>query len=74
MQPVQCRICHATALVRSQAELNAFNAAHAHRDQYMGLGDVIASGIKKVFGIKPCGGCEQRRQSLNNFAPRVWRR
>jgi hypothetical protein len=56
--------------------MDDFQMAHAHRPErlYMGLGDVVAAGIKKVLGIKPCGGCQQRQQALNSLAPRVWPR
>lgn len=32
-----------------------------------GLGDVIRR-ITEAFGVKPCGGCEQRQQALNRWA------
>jgi hypothetical protein len=75
MPQVQCPVCRVRAVVNNQGELQGFQRAHSHHQpQYMGLGDVVASGIKKIFGIKPCGGCQQRQQALNNFAPRVWRK
>jgi hypothetical protein len=33
-----------------------------------GFGDTIAS-ITKWFGIQPCGGCERRREMLNEWLP-----
>jgi len=33
-----------------------------------GLGDTIAK-ITKAVGIKPCGGCEKRREKLNALLP-----
>jgi hypothetical protein len=33
-------------------------------DEEIGLGDVIKQ-TASYFGIKPCGGCEQRRTALN---------
>lgn len=33
-----------------------------------GLGDVVASVTKSV-GISPCGGCQKRREMLNEIAP-----
>lgn len=33
----------------------------------VGLGDVIA-GTAAAMGARPCTGCDQRRQALNNFA------
>ena len=37
-----------------------------------GLGERIA-GITKAIGIKPCGGCQGRREALNRLTAR-WRR
>jgi len=39
--------------------------------EYQGLGDVIHAGFKYI-GVKPCGGCEQRRQILNRLIPNPW--
>ena len=33
-----------------------------------GLGDVIARATSAV-GIKPCGGCQKRREALNKLIP-----
>ena len=33
-----------------------------------GLGDTIAK-VTKFFGVEPCQGCEQRRDSLNKIIP-----
>lgn len=33
-----------------------------------GLGDVVAAATKAV-GIKPCGGCQKRREALNKMFP-----
>jgi hypothetical protein len=41
-------------------------------DEEIGLGDVIKK-VTYAMGIKPCAGCEQRAQALNNwmtFSPR----
>ncbi len=41
-------------------------------DQDIGLGDVIKRATS-AFGIRPCGGCEQRAALLNRwlvFSPR----
>ncbi|KJU82908.1 hypothetical protein MBAV_004901 [Candidatus Magnetobacterium bavaricum] len=32
----------------------------------VGLGDVIKS-VTSTVGIKPCGGCEKRAETLNNW-------
>jgi hypothetical protein len=36
--------------------------------RWRGLGDVVASATKAV-GIKPCGGCQRRREALNRMVP-----
>lgn len=36
--------------------------------RWRGLGDVIADGAK-LLGIRPCGGCQKRRQKLNKLIP-----
>lgn len=33
-----------------------------------GLGDIVAVAAKAV-GIKPCGGCQKRREALNAAIP-----
>jgi hypothetical protein len=43
------------------------------RRQMMGLGDVVA-GMTRAVGIQPCGGCERRRQWLNQRLQFVRRR
>lgn len=40
----------------------------AEVDGINGLGDVVAAATKAI-GIKPCGGCQQRRQALNRIVP-----
>ena len=35
-------------------------------DEDRGLGDVVKS-VTQAFGIQPCGGCERRRQALNQW-------
>ncbi len=30
----------------------------------MGLGDVVQN-VTQAFGVKPCGGCQQRKEQLN---------
>lgn len=37
----------------------------------MKLGDSIAEGIHYVTGIQPCGGCNKRREQLNDFGDRL---
>ena len=36
--------------------------------KWRGLGDVVAAATKAV-GIKPCGGCQKRREALNRAVP-----
>lgn len=38
-----------------------------------GLGDVVA-GATKAVGVKPCGGCQKRREALNRATPNYVRR
>jgi len=33
-----------------------------------GLGDAVAAATKAV-GVKPCGGCQRRREALNRATP-----
>ena len=35
----------------------------------IGLGDTIARAIHAATGIKPCGGCQRRREALNRLVP-----
>ncbi len=37
----------------------------------MKLGDIVAEGIHNLTGIEPCGGCNQRREWLNDFGDRL---
>ena len=34
-----------------------------------GLGDTLARVINSVTGIKPCTGCDKRRETLNKWIP-----
>lgn len=42
--------------------------ATAPSTRWRGLGDVVAAATKAV-GIKPCGGCQKRREALNRMVP-----
>jgi hypothetical protein len=35
-------------------------------DRDLGLGDAIQR-VTYAFGVRSCGGCQQRRESLNNW-------
>lgn len=35
-------------------------------DEQIGLGDAVKK-VTYALGIKPCGGCEQRASTLNNW-------
>ena len=35
------------------------------RHKSAGLGDHVAAVIHKTTGIKPCGGCQKRKEALN---------
>lgn len=50
------------------AEAPAERRAPPEPTNWRGLGDVIASATKAV-GIKPCGGCQKRREALNRAVP-----
>ena len=69
---LRCQMCGAEMVATCNDCVRNFAAAHAHT--HYGLGDVVALGIKRLFGIKPCPACEQRKATLNRAAPRVWRR
>jgi len=34
-----------------------------------GLGDTLARVIHSVTGIKPCAGCDERKETLNKWIP-----
>ena len=36
------------------------------KDEEVGLGDAIKR-VTYAFGVKPCGGCEQRAAALNRW-------
>ena len=36
------------------------------KDEEIGLGDAVKR-VTYAFGLKPCGGCEQRATSLNRW-------
>lgn len=42
------------------------------KEQGIGVGDVIAK-LTKVFGIKPCTSCEQRRIVANRLRIKNWK-
>ena len=35
------------------------------------VGDAVASGIKRLTGVRPCGGCWDRQELLNRLPFRV---
>ena len=37
-------------------------------DESRGLGDTVAK-ITKAFGVKPCGKCKKRQETLNRMVP-----
>lgn len=69
---LRCEVCGAELVATCDDCQRNFVAQHQHT--HYGLGDVVAKGIKVMFGIKPCPACEQRKARLNAMAPRVWRR
>lgn len=62
------------AIVRSQADLQHFVAAHSSAQGHGGLGDLVR-GVTKFLGIgSSCEPCAKRQAALNRIAPRVYRR
>jgi len=39
----------------------------------VGLGDAVAA-VTQAFGVKPCGGCQKRKEWLNKKVPGLWRK
>jgi hypothetical protein len=50
---------------------SAWEAGYGPGQRGSGLGDTVAKAIRVVTRgkVKPCGGCEGRRESLNRIAP-----
>jgi formate dehydrogenase maturation protein FdhE len=69
---LRCRVCGAELEATCDDCVRNFTSEHAHT--HLGLGDVVASGIKRLFGIKPCPACERRKAALNRAVPRAMRR
>jgi hypothetical protein len=44
------------------------NSVESSEVKVRGLGDVIARATSAI-GIKPCGGCKQRQETLNKLIP-----
>lgn len=43
------------------------------KKKFRGLGDAVAA-VTNAVGIKPCGGCQRRREALNRATPNWLRR
>jgi hypothetical protein len=73
---LRCTVCGEEFDATCGTCAEEFAAAHqaAHQDAHYGLGDLVAIGIKRLIGIKPCPACQRRQAKLNRVAPRVWRR
>ncbi len=69
---LRCRVCGEEFNATCEECAASFSAAHEH--SHYGLGDLVAIGIKRLFGIAPCKGCVRRKQALNRVAPRMVRR
>lgn len=69
---LRCTVCGEEFDATCQDCVQGFVDAHQHT--HYGLGDLVAAGIKRLFGIAPCRGCHQRQATLNQVAPRVWPR
>lgn len=67
-----CRTCRTDADWRENVTGHReFECPHGITEKNLpsrGLGDTIAK-ITSAIGIKPCGGCKKRQESLNRLAP-----
>jgi hypothetical protein len=57
-------------------DANAFLMQHNNHyseDGWMGAGDVVHK-MASAVGAKKCKPCERRRQKMNQWFPRLWRR
>ena len=72
----QCSACGA-AVQGTGDKIDAFAQQHSeHRSQaqgFYGLGDAFAAAAGAI-GAEPCAPCEARREAMNRWVPRVWRR
>jgi len=73
----RCNACGATAGPLAGPQLHQFAAGHReHRSAaptHYGAGDAVAA-LTHAVGITPCTPCERRRQQLNGWLPRLFRR
>jgi len=61
-------ICHNAKLPRVEVTVQACAICPQYRGPSRGLGDTVAAVAKSV-GIRPCGGCQKRREALNAKFP-----
>lgn len=63
----RCRRCNVVVSVADGYE-NYLISRECRGTKSVGFGDTVAKAAKMV-GIKPCGGCEERRKKLNRMFP-----
>lgn len=56
-------VCH-IGLFNGKPSRQECAGCKSYKGVSRGLGDTVAKIVKKT-GIKPCGGCQKRRQKLN---------
>mgnify|MGYP003147739943 CR=1 FL=1 len=62
-----------TGVVCVNCEHTKRRPSYRNCDASDGLGEKIA-GFTKAIGIKPCGGCQGRREALNRLSVRMKKR
>jgi hypothetical protein len=65
---VHCATCRKSAIWREQIGAPDVCPYGITIPPLRGLGDVVAR-VTSAIGIKPCGGCKQRQQKLNELVP-----
>jgi hypothetical protein len=63
-------VCHNAKLPRVQVTVQACATCPHYRGPSRGLGDTVAT-VTKAVGIRPCGGCQKRREALNAAFPKL---
>lgn len=61
-------VCRHAKLPRVAITVEGCAACPHYRGPARGLGDVVAN-VTKAVGIRPCGGCQKRREALNEIVP-----
>ncbi len=73
----RCEVCGVQGAVGGYPQLDTFARAHREHQSaatgHYGAGDAVAAATKRL-GLETCTPCEKRRQQLNGWLPRVWKR